>query len=127
MSKKIILSFTAIILLIILLSGCASVGDSNIEPAREINIINRPITRQPINLPSVDRFQARPINYIILTPDNINAEFEKLKANGSDVVFFALTAKGYENAALNMSDILRLVQQQRSIIAVYQEYYEQNN
>lgn len=126
MLKKIKLPF-AVILLSIILTGCASVTDSDIEPAREITIVNTPIAKQPINLPSVDRFRARNIDYIILTPDNVAAEFEKLRSSGSEVVFFALTAKGYEDAALNMSDVLRLVQQQRSIIAVYQEYYEQNN
>ena len=41
-----------------------------------------------------------------------------------DPALIGLTDDGYEKLSLNMSDIMRLLAQQKSIIAAYQNYYE---
>ena len=41
-------------------------------------------------------------------------------------MLIGLTDDGYEILAMNMSDIMKLLQQQKAIIAAYQNYYEES-
>jgi len=99
-----------------LLSSC---GLSNISP---IQITSRPAERPPLVLPPVDTLTMRPVEWTIVTQDNIEEVFAQLEANGQNLALFALTADGYENLGLNFSDIRQLVQQQRAIIVAYENY-----
>jgi len=63
------------------------------------------------------------LEWYVVTEDNMDAFFQKLKKEQNDVVvFFAITAKGYENLSINVSDIKRYIIQQKEII----EYYEKS-
>lgn len=42
-------------------------------------------------------------------------------------MLFGVTDKGYENLALNLSDLRAYLQQQKAIIAAYENYYQQSN
>jgi predicted transcriptional regulator len=42
-------------------------------------------------------------------------------------LLFGVTDKGYENLALNLSDLRAYLQQQKAIIAAYENYYQQSN
>ena len=64
----------------------------------------------------------RPVEWTIVNEDNIQEVFAKLRANGKNVVLFALTDDGYSNLGLNFSDIRTMVQQQRAIILAYENY-----
>lgn len=91
-------------------------------PVEHVVVKTVPIkTPRPV-VPSVDPLKMRPVNWVIITPDNIEEQFNKVK-NG-DVVFFALTAEGYENISLNLSDIRAAMQQQQQIIALYDKSFE---
>ncbi len=103
-------------LVLMLLSSC---GLSNINP---IQITSRPAERPPLVLPPVDTLTMRPVEWTIVTQDNIDEVFAQLEANGQNLALFALTADGYENLGLNFSDIRQLVQQQRAIIVAYENY-----
>jgi hypothetical protein len=63
------------------------------------------------------------VKWIVVTPDNWEAAVIELKKTGRPVVLFGLTDQGYENLGLNFSDIRALVQQQQTIIAAYEGYY----
>lgn len=76
-------------------------------------------------MPQADEIRLRGVEWIIITPDNINEVFDRAKDSGRPIVFFALTDKGYENLGLNISDIRAYIQQQKTIIAAYEDYYEQ--
>lgn len=103
-------------LVLMLLSSC---GLSNISP---IQITSRPAERPPLVLPPVDTLSMRPVEWTIVTQDNIEEVFAQLEASGQNLALFALTADGYENLGLNFSDIRQLVQQQRAIIVAYENY-----
>tara|TARA_B100000424_G_scaffold76275_1_gene56643 strand:+ start:1219 stop:1542 length:324 start_codon:yes stop_codon:yes gene_type:complete len=66
----------------------------------------------------------RDIQWFAITPTNIKEQFEKIKKSGRPLVVFALTDEGYEKLSLNFGDIRALVQQQKTIIAAYDEYYK---
>lgn len=77
-------------------------------------------TPRPI-VPAVDPLNLRPVNWVVLTPENVDEQFAKIKSG--EAVLFAVTAEGYENMALNLSDIRAAVQQYKQVIAVYERSY----
>ena len=103
-------------LVLMLLSSC---GIPNINP---IQITSRPAERPPLVLPPVDTLNMRPVEWTVVTRDNVEEVFAQLEANGQNLALFALTDTGYENLGLNFSDIRQLVQQQRAIIVAYENY-----
>jgi hypothetical protein len=65
----------------------------------------------------------RDVEFIIITPENQEEVFADLS---KDKALIALTAEGYEKLALNISDIRALIQQQKTIIAVYEKQWEES-
>lgn len=108
--------------LVLLTSGCAF-----LEPQpRQITVSAKPVERPPLTLPTADKFISRPVEWIIITPENYQEVFDKIKSDGRPVVLFGITDKGYEHLALNLSDIRAFIQQQKAIIAAYENYYQQS-
>ena len=101
----------------ILLSSCAAgvkvIDTYKIEKKREPLAIEDPA---PLELQDID--------WIIITKDNADEVFEKIKAGGGEYSLFALTDKGYEKLSLNFADIRNKLAEQRQIILSYKEYYE---
>ena len=101
----------------ILLSSCAAgvkvIDTYKIEKKREPLAIEDP---EPLNLQDID--------WVIITKDNADEVFEKIKAGGGEYSLFALTDKGYEKLSLNFADIRNKLAEQRQIILSYKEYYE---
>lgn len=77
-------------------------------------------------MPQADKFVSRPVEWILITPENYQEVFDKIKSDGRPVVLFGITDKGYEHLALNLSDIRAFIQQQKAIIAAYESYYQQS-
>jgi hypothetical protein len=84
-----------------------------------------PIEKPALVLPNTSVLELRNAEWNIITPEELNGIFDKLKKDGEPVVIYALTTEGYEKLALNFADILKLVSQQKAIIEAYKEYYEQ--
>lgn len=99
-----------------LLSSCSSFP----EP---IEITTRPVEKPQLILPEADEFIARQVEFFVLTEDNIDEQFAELERRGSHLVFFAMSAQGYENVSLNLSDLRAYILQQNAIIAAYEDYY----
>jgi len=97
------------------------------QPIKEIQVSTKPIDKPELTLPYADQIQTREVEWIVVTVDNYKEVFAGLERNGQDVVLFALTDKGYENIALNLSDIRAYIQQQQSIIVAYEGYYKETN
>lgn len=76
-------------------------------------------------LPKVDKLNIRQVEWVVINEDNLEEEIQKIKETGQPVGLFALTGKGYQNLALNFSDIRAMVQQQQQIIAAYETYYQE--
>jgi len=110
------------LLLLSLVSACAST-----QSVKPIVISAKPVDKPELILPKADRIQTRDIQWIVITPDNYQEVFNKLAKDGKQVVLFALTSDGYENIALNLSDIRAYIQQQQAIIIAYEGYYLKSN
>ena len=73
------------------------------------------------SVPNPDELNLRDFEFIVITPENVEEVFANMRG---DKALFALTSKGYENIALNLSDIRSLIQQQKAIIAIYEKQWE---
>jgi hypothetical protein len=107
-----------LILSIILLAACDWTNKPE-EPPR-IEVIETTVQPPKPIVPEVDPIDMRPVEWIVVTEDNVQQVLERLSESR---VLFAVTSTGYENIALNLSSIRALVQQQRAIIAIYERSF----
>jgi len=109
--------FIALTLVALLLVGCGTTP-------RQIEISAKPIDKPNLVLPPVEQLRLKDVEWIVITQENYQEVFDKLLKDKKDPALIGLTDDGYETLSLNMSDIMRLLQQQKAIIAAYQNYYE---
>jgi PBP1b-binding outer membrane lipoprotein LpoB len=112
-----------IALLSTLLTGCASFDlfGSKVKP---IEVVSKKIKKTALDIDNPEPLQSRPIEWIVVTPDNAEAVFKRMDEKGQSLVLFALTDDGYQQLSLSIGDIRNLINTQRTIIIKYKEYYE---
>jgi len=88
-----------------------------------VEIRTRPAEMPELILPNADPIQTRPVEWIIITEENYEQVFQRLKNNRREPVLIGLTDQGYENLALNLNDLRTFIQQQNSIILAYRNFY----
>lgn len=113
-----ILNALGCILGLLLLSACAS---PKVEPVNSVEVRTVEVSKPAPIVPRVDQLNLKPIQWVVITPENIDQKFKEIK--DGDIVLFALTQNGYENLATNMSDIRAMIEQQQKIIAIYQKQF----
>ena len=96
-------------------------------PVQKIEVSTTPVEKPKLVLPKADQLFQRPIEWIIITPENAEEAFKSIQGRGRPILLFGVTDKGYENLALNLSDLRAYLQQQKAIIAAYENYYQQSN
>ena len=64
------------------------------------------------------------VDWVIITKDNYEEVFEKLKKGGDDIVLFGLTDSGYEQLAINFAQIRKYIMLNRNVLMQYKKYYE---
>ena len=104
-------------LAILLLSSCAA----GVKTLETYSIEKK---REPLDLAMPAPLELQDVDWIIITKENADEVFEKIKAGGGEYSLFALTDKGYEKLALNFADIRNKLAEQRQIILSYKDYYE---
>jgi hypothetical protein len=75
-------------------------------------------------LPDPEPITTKPIKWRVITPDNVDAVWEQLEQDNEDAVVFAITADGYQQLAVTIAELRKLIVTQRVIIQKYREYYE---
>ena len=105
------------------LGGCASWGlfGKRVEP---ITVSTVPLEKTPLALPDPAPLKSKSIRWVVITPANVDAVWERLAQDDDDVVVFALTADGYQQLAVTIAELRNLIVTQRVIIQKYREYYE---
>jgi hypothetical protein len=109
----------AILSSILFLAAC---GSAPIEEVKPVEIRTIEVPRPAPIVPSVDQLRLRPVNWIVITPENVDQKFAEIKSG--ELVLFAVTTEGYENMALNLSDIRAMIDQQTKIIAIYKSHFK---
>jgi predicted component of type VI protein secretion system len=101
-----------------LLSGCAS------KP----KVFDKPVLvdRAELVVPQSQPASQTSVEWVILTPSNVEAKMLELQGKGN-VSYFALTPQGYQNLSMNVAELRRYIEQQNAVIAAYQKYYKNDN
>lgn len=109
----------------LLVSGCASFNLFG-DKVKPIEIKTKAEERTKLNIELPEPIKARELTWVVITPDNAEQVFAKLKEQNDDLVLFAITDNGYEQLALTMAELRNYIANQRAIIVKYKEYYESN-
>ena len=104
-------------LIVLLLTNCAA----GIKTITSYKIEKK---RAPLDLSVPSPLSLQNVEWIIITKENAEEVFKKIKEGGGEYSLFAVTDKGYEKLALNFADIRNKLAEQRQIILSYREYYE---
>jgi hypothetical protein len=113
----------AIPMLLLLLAACSP----PVVTERPIVVQSQPINRPILSLPSVDRYTLTSVEWIIITPDNVDQMFDQMQSRGEAPALIAVTADGYENIAINTQEALRIILQQQAQLDGYRHYYIQTD
>lgn len=120
MHLKKCLKVSSLLLLSLVISGCSSwswpkltqIEVQTVEVERNIPTQNRP---QPIRMNTT-------MKWWVVTEENFKEFKEKFqKENGDPLVAYVISVKDYETLALNMAEIKRYLEQQKSIIIYYED------
>lgn len=101
------------------LSSCGVISGFKPEPqvVVQTEYIERTIPTQPrptpVEMPNVE--------WYVVNSDNLEEFLARIEADAGDVVFIALTPKGYENLALGIAELRRFILEQREIIVYYEQ------
>jgi hypothetical protein len=108
---------SSLLLLSLLLSSCSTwnplktIEIKTVEVDRQIPVQNRP---QPIKINS-------DMKWWVVTEENFKEFKEQFqKENGDPLVAYVLSVRDYETLAINMAEIKRYIEQQKSIIVYYE-------
>jgi outer membrane murein-binding lipoprotein Lpp len=101
---------------VLLLAGCST--------TKQLEITTTPIEKPALVLPAADTLNLQDVEWFVINEENVETVWKRIADDKKDIVLFGLTDDGYEQLALNLSDIMTLIQQQKAIIGAYKEYYE---
>jgi hypothetical protein len=104
-----------------LLAGCAFPGFKKVD---EVTIKKEEVARTPLNIPDPAPLKPRTHDWILITPDNAESVWKRLKESNTDLVILGLTDDGYERLALDMAEIRNFIAQLRAVLEQYRQYYE---
>jgi len=99
-----------------LLTSCSGV--------KRLDIFKTEVKREPLNLPAPEPVLLEDLNFIIITSENAEEVFKKLKEKNIDPVLFGLTDDDYETLAKNFAQIRAYIIKQNITLEQYKEYYE---
>lgn len=112
------LRYLLILSLILLSSSCSLI---NRQPEPEIITVTKVVT--PV-IPTVERpkqLDMSDVDWYVVTERNMDEFLEKFEKDNGDIVFMAISVRGYENISLNLADLRRYILQQKEIIVYYED------
>lgn len=89
-----------------------------------VRISQEEVAKPALDIPSQTELELRPVDWYVITPDNVDEHFRNLIENDIDPVIIGLTDEGYENLSLNFADLRYLILLNQKILEQYQRYYE---
>ena len=117
--KSILNVLPLLILTTFLLSSCSSV--------KQLEIFKTEVPRAKLDLPDPETPKIEDLNWIIITSENADEVFAKLKEKNIDPVLFGLTDDDYETLAVNFAQIRAYMIRQKLTLDQYREYYESDD
>ena len=98
------------------LSGCSSI--------KQLDIFTMEVERQPLDLEKPTIQQLEELKWIIITSENADEVFKKMKEKGIDPVIFGLSDNDFKLLAKNFAQIRAHMMKLNVMIDDYKDYYE---
>lgn len=117
--KSILNVLPLLILTTFLLSSCSSV--------KQLEVFKTEVPRAKLDLPDPETPKIEDLNWIIITSENADEVFAKLKEKNIDPVLFGLTDDDYETLAVNFAQIRAYMIRQKLTLDQYRKYYESDD
>lgn len=117
MTRWKLLRASLFLLLLSSLTACSLFSKPEKVVVTQVEYVERTIPIQPRPKP-VTLYD---IEFYAVTDENLEEFLERFEKDNGDVVFFAISVPDYENIALNMGELRRFIEQQRSVIVYYEE------
>jgi hypothetical protein len=105
-----------LLILTTFLTSCSTVS--------KLDVFKTEVERAPLNLPNPETPKLEEIKWVIITSENAEEVFAKLKEQGKDPVLFGLSDEDYELLSKNFAQIRAYMIQQGLTLEQYREYYE---
>ena len=106
------------IILVLLITGCSSMG------VKPIEIFTTEVERERLNLDPITVETMGKIEIIVVTSKNQKEVFARLEEEGIDPVVFGFTDLGWQQLQYNMQLSNKQIQQLRFQVEQYKKYYE---
>jgi hypothetical protein len=94
---------------------------------QKLDVFSTEVERAPLDLPNPQTPKLEEIRWTIITSENAEQVFTKLKEQGKDPVLFGLSDDDYELLSKNFAQIRAYMIQQGLTLEQYREYYEGND
>jgi hypothetical protein len=91
---------------------------------KQLEVFKTEVPRTKLDLPDPETPRIQDLNWIIITSENADEVFAKLKEQNIDPVLFGLTDDDYETLAVNFAQIRAYMIKQKLTLDQYREYYE---
>ena len=98
------------------LSGCSSI--------KKLDIFTMEVERQPLDLEKPTIQQLEELKWIIITSENADEVFKKMKEQGLDPVVFGLSDTDFQLLSKNFAQIRAHMMKLNVMIDEYKNYYE---
>jgi hypothetical protein len=106
------------IILVMLITGCSSMG------VKPIEIFTTEVEREKLNLDPITVETMNKIEVIVITSKNQKEVFARLEEEGIDPVVFGFTDLGWQQLQYNMQLNNKQIQKLRFQLEQYKKYYE---
>lgn len=103
------------------LTGCASWFRKPVDP---IQVAVKPVEKTPLAIENPQPLRLKPLDWIVITPQNWEDVFKQMQAKEQNLVLFGLTSDGYQALSVTIAELRNLINTQRIIIQKYKDYYE---
>ena len=113
-----------ILIISLFLSSCSVLSGFGWKSEKPIEVRTLEQERVKLNIDSPKPLTIEAMEWIVVTPENVNEVFKQLEEKNTDLVLFAITDDGYEKLASDMVLLRNYIAQQRLIIMKYKDYYE---
>ena len=108
------LKISSLVLLLLISSGCSLIP-AQVEVQTKFVEKQIPIQGHPKGVTMY------PMQFYAVTSENYEVFKEKFEKENADLVYFALSVPDYENLSLNIGELKRYIEQQKTIIIYYEQ------
>ena len=97
------------------------VSSCSLLSTRAIEVTAKPMERKIVQPVMPREISLTNPQWIIVTPDNWEAQLERIKEQEGELVFLAMTVPDYEVMAMNMKELQRYITELKDVVVYYRK------